>query len=310
MPGLIDPRRLVAGAVALLALLAPLYVFLLAPGGDDAASIGEARLLETPSRPGQQVGLTEGDLAPDFELPSPDGEALRLSELRGRPVLINFWATWCASCLSEMPEIAALQQEKGEAFHVLAINAGESRADALEFIDFLDTPAFRFGLDQSLLISDAYNVYGLPMSVFIDADGVVRGAYQGHASRVRLVSLVDAAIQAKAPVEIAPELRPVTTIERDRIITLSRQGAGRLALSSRTLRCDLSYCAETWLKAIEAVAGVKELSFSTPGAIDPELIIDFDTALPEQMLIDEIVRLLEASQDPLYRRPVEVRYAD
>ena len=206
--------------------------------------------------------------------------------------------------------LAALQEEKGDAFQVLAINAGESRTDALEFVDFLKAPAFRFGLDQSLVISDAYGVYGLPMSVFIDSDGVVRSVYQGHANRARLASLVDAAIQARAPVEMAPELRPLTTIERDRIITVSRVGEGRLVLASRALRCDLTYCAETWLRAIETVAGVTELSFSMANANHPELSIEFDTRLSEQTLIDEVLRLLEASQDPLYRRPVEVRYAD
>ena len=122
---------------------------------------------------------------------------MRLSELRGRPLLINFWATWCASCLSEMPDIKALQEEYGyDTFSVLAINAGETRDEALEFIDFLDAP-FIYALDPSLIASDAYGVYGLPLSVFIDSGGVIRAVYRGHANRERLGALMTAAIEAR-----------------------------------------------------------------------------------------------------------------
>ena len=162
-------------ASSLALIVVPLLVFVLRDT-DDGVTSG-ATLLDTPpadQRRAAAVGLDAGKLAPEFEVSSPDGSRVRLSDLRGRPVIINFWSTWCTSCLTEMPEIRALQEEKGlDAFAVVAINAGESLTQAQEFIDFLDAP-FVYGLDPNLVVADAYGVYGLPHSVFIDAEGVVQ----------------------------------------------------------------------------------------------------------------------------------------
>src|SRR5439155_4950609 len=93
--------------------------------------IQPAVLVETPGSQNQslKVGLSPGQLAPNFEVSTPDVTRVRLSDLRGRPVLINFWARWCTSCLSEMPNIKAVQQDIGtDRLAVVAINAGETRA--------------------------------------------------------------------------------------------------------------------------------------------------------------------------------------
>ncbi|HEY4685757.1 MAG TPA: redoxin domain-containing protein, partial [Dehalococcoidia bacterium] len=64
--------------------------------------------IETPNALGLSVGLRQGDLAPDFEFSAFDGRRLRLSDFRGRPVLLNFWATWCIPCKRELPAMEAL----------------------------------------------------------------------------------------------------------------------------------------------------------------------------------------------------------
>jgi hypothetical protein len=94
---------------------------------------------------------------------------------------------------------------------VLAINAGETRADALEFIDFLRAP-FVYGLDTGMRVTDAYGVYGLPLSVFIDSSGVVQAVYRGHASAALLERFVVAAIGAHPPGEVPAVLRIISTI--------------------------------------------------------------------------------------------------
>ena len=296
-------RRAIIGVAVLGALLLPAYLLLL----DRDDGIDRARLLTTR---GGNVGLDDGKLAPDFELPSYNGDSLRLSDLRGRPLLINFWATWCGSCLSEMPEIAALQQDRGaDTFGVLAINAGETREQAGKFIDFLGAP-FDYGLDADLVVADAYGVYGLPMSVFLDADGIVRAVYRGHADRARLEAFLDAATQSRPPPDLPVQVRTVSTIPRERLLTVSQASDSTVLLRSRSLRCDPSYCAEMAAATLSSVTGVLSTNWA-PAETLPSLRVRFNPSVTD---VDAIARALaaalEASKDPLYELPVDVRYED
>lgn len=307
MTGFVDPRRLVVGAAVLAALLAPFYLFVLRSDGTEGTP--RARLLDTPSADGvaHGVGLDAGELAPDFEVSTTEGGRARLSSLRGRPVLINFWAAWCASCLTEMPVIKEAQQEQGvDAFIVLAVNAGETRERALEFVNFLDAP-FVYGLDPDLHVADAYGVYGLPLSVFIDARGVVQAAYSGHADRARLGVYLAAAIEGRPPGPQPFALRPVSTIPRERLLLVERHGSGRLRFTSRSLRCDASYCADSVVDDLRAVAGVLGVELTREG--EPAMVLRFDpSALDEAAAVKLVVAALQSQMDPVYTRPVEVRY--
>jgi thiol-disulfide isomerase/thioredoxin len=213
----VNLARLAVSAVVLTAMLVPAYFLIIRDESDPG--IAPAALVDTDA--GRQVGLDVGQYAPDFEISTPEGERVRLSDLRGRPAIVNFWATWCGSCLTEMPDLKALQENRGvENVSILAVNAGESRDQADEFIDFLDAP-FIYGLDLGLVISDAYGVYGLPLSVFLDAEGVVRGVYRGHAQPAILEALVTAAFEAAPHGELPAVLRTVSHIPRERVLTAS-----------------------------------------------------------------------------------------
>lgn len=126
------------------------------------------------------------NLAPDFQLKGLDGKIYTLSGFRGRPVLINFWATWCGPCRGEMPyleEVYRDWKEKGLVF--LAVNIGESASDVREFMD-------RYGLtmpvlmDTSRAVAGKYNITGIPTTYFIDSDGIIQnkvaGAFPNKAS--------------------------------------------------------------------------------------------------------------------------------
>lgn len=116
-----------------------------------------------------------GQHAPDFTLNTLDGEAVTLSELRGRPVFINFWATWCGPCRIEMPAIErAYQEHAGEGLTVLAVNLTDvdDVASVSTFVDELNL-TFPILLDVDGYVSgELYRVPGLPMSVFITPDGI------------------------------------------------------------------------------------------------------------------------------------------
>jgi cytochrome c biogenesis protein CcmG, thiol:disulfide interchange protein DsbE len=137
-----------------------------------------------------------GKPAPAFALVDPSGVAYSLEDLRGQVVLVNFWATWCAPCRTEMPELDQVARDYREAgFRVLAVNVLEDAAAVRRYGEELqlDLPLL---LDPSGGVYKAYNVQGLPTSFLVDRDGVIRDVRYGVVSRAyfeaRLPALLDA----------------------------------------------------------------------------------------------------------------------
>ena len=112
--------------------------------------------------------------APDFTLPTLSGAPIRLADLRGKVVLLNFWATWCVPCRTEMPSIEALYQRyKDRGLEVVAVNLDIlSTAGVAEFVQEAGV-TFRVGLDPSWSSAQAYRVLGLPTTYLIDRAGYV-----------------------------------------------------------------------------------------------------------------------------------------
>jgi peroxiredoxin len=120
-----------------------------------------------------------GHPAPDFTLPALDGSAVHLSGLRNRVVLLNFWATWCTPCRSEMPMLANwYRQLHGQHFVILGVDQQQSAAQARSFAQKYHIP-YPILLDQSGAISAQYDVVGLPTSLLIDRNGVVESVKAG-----------------------------------------------------------------------------------------------------------------------------------
>ncbi len=118
----------------------------------------------------------EGFAAPDFELSTLTGETVALSDLKGKAVLVNFWASWCPPCRSEMPAMQQIYRDLGpDEFVILAVNS--THQDRLsEVKSFVNERGLTFPilLDTTGQVNAAYQVRSLPTSFFIDRDGIIR----------------------------------------------------------------------------------------------------------------------------------------
>jgi peroxiredoxin len=133
-----------------------------------------------------------GSPAPDFSLEDTHGQALTLSSLKGKPVLINFWATWCVPCRVEMPAIEAVYQEhKDEGFTVLAVDADEPLREVTGFVNAFGL-TFDILMDPGSTVNDLYRVRFYPSSFFIDRDGRVVALKIGEMTESELAEYLDA----------------------------------------------------------------------------------------------------------------------
>lgn len=126
------------------------------------------------------VGASEGQTAPDFTLKSRAGENVKLNELRGTVVLVNFWASWCGPCRTEMPLLDDLYQEyRDYGFTILGVNLDEERAQAEKLLEKVPV-SFPILFDPTNSTTETYNVDAMPTTVLIDRNGVIRHHHRGY----------------------------------------------------------------------------------------------------------------------------------
>lgn len=132
-----------------------------------AAGQGDSMIEFKPGMP-----IKEGVAAPDFTGELMDGISITLSELQGKPVIINFWATWCGPCVKEMPAFERLKDDFGDKIGIIAVNCGD---DAETVKDFVEENGYTFPvvLDEEYSISMLYPTNSIPYTVVLDAEGKV-----------------------------------------------------------------------------------------------------------------------------------------
>jgi cytochrome c biogenesis protein CcmG, thiol:disulfide interchange protein DsbE len=115
-----------------------------------------------------------GDAAPDFELATLDGGTVRLSELRGTPVVLNLWASYCNPCREEFPLLREADRAADGDYVVLGVDTEDIRGDALAFAKD-ERATWVNAFDPDGVVKETYGARGLPYTYFIDADGTVQG---------------------------------------------------------------------------------------------------------------------------------------
>jgi peroxiredoxin len=122
-------------------------------------------------------GLKVGAKAPDFELKTLTGETVKLSDLKGKNVMLNFWATWCPPCKAEMPAMEQFHKEAGDKVVILAVNI-DPHLDVQAFVDE-NKITFPIPLDAEDTVNEMYQVLSIPTTYFIDTKGNIGNKYIG-----------------------------------------------------------------------------------------------------------------------------------
>lgn len=142
------------------------------------------------------IGISLGDIAPDFETVTDNGQPIRLSDYRGDIVLLNFWATWCGPCRIEMPEFEAIYTaRKNQGFTIIAVNNQEPAAKVRSFRDEMNV-SFPLVMDEQASIQTQYNIFSYPSTFILGRDGTILARHFGPLTAEQINQLVDDALDA------------------------------------------------------------------------------------------------------------------
>jgi thiol-disulfide isomerase/thioredoxin len=142
-----------------------------------AAALLAIAFQQPPARPSAS---SAGRAAPSVTLKALDGSAVRLSDAKGKVVLIDFWATWCAPCQVTFPGLDALAASfRDQDVGVFAVNEDESRKNVEAFLE-AHPHSMRVLLDPRMAAADAFKVRGIPSAFILDRDGRIRFSHLGY----------------------------------------------------------------------------------------------------------------------------------
>ena len=166
------PRRrpwLVLGAVGACVVIVGVVVGVaVASGGDDSSP----------------------EPAPDAEFALVDGGTASIGDFAGQPVVVNFWASWCAPCIREMPTFEDVHQELGDEVVFVGLNVNDRERDALRLIDETGV-TYLMGVDPAGDLPEAFGGIGMPTTAFVTADGMIAHVHTGELDRAGLTQSIE-----------------------------------------------------------------------------------------------------------------------
>ncbi len=165
------------------------------PDGDQYATSDTEEPTSGESEPIESGEPAEpADLAPDFTVYDVNGDEVKLSDFFGRPIVVNFWATWCSPCKREMPSFERMYEKYGEDVVFLMVNLTDGYQDTVKKAsDFVEKNGYTFPVyfDTAYNAAITYAVNSIPMSLFIDARGEITRSYVGMISESVLEARIE-----------------------------------------------------------------------------------------------------------------------
>lgn len=152
---------------------------------------GKSGTVETDADTEQEEQRT---LAPDFTVTDKEGNEVKLSDFIGKPVVLNFWASWCAPCKSEMPDFEEAYGKYKESIHFLMVNLTDGSQETIESASsYISEAGYTFPVyyDTQSQAAMTYQVYSVPTSYFIDAEGNLVAWAQGMINSEQLQKGID-----------------------------------------------------------------------------------------------------------------------
>jgi thiol-disulfide isomerase/thioredoxin len=158
-------------------MILALIIALIASGCSEKKETPEKATTNTEEQVNQQTS-EDAIIAPDFELETLDGKTIKLSEMRDKNVILNFWATWCGYCVLEMPDLQKLQEKYKDDLLILTVNVGESKEVVQKFMEEnnLDLAVV---LDKDMAVSNNYGIRSYPTTIAVNKKGEAVRGYVG-----------------------------------------------------------------------------------------------------------------------------------
>lgn len=142
-----------------------------------------------------EVGIEEGNKAPDFELTTLKGEQLELSDMVGKKVILNFWATWCPPCKAEMPHMQDFYEEQADnGVEVVAVNLTTAEKNTADIGKFVEEYGLTFSIpldEEGDIGGDTYQAYSIPTSYIIDSNGIIRKKVVGPMDKELMTEFIN-----------------------------------------------------------------------------------------------------------------------
>jgi peroxiredoxin len=171
-------RSVVLPVSLVVAIVAALLYIQSGGSGSEDDGFGTVALPPAGNATSESPSATAGRAAPDFLLRGLDGSTLRLSDLQGRPVIVNFWATWCSTCRAETPDLIELyERHQADGLVLIGVNLRENEGSVASFVEDFGI-SYPIVFDRTGEVAGTWRIggpnRGVPSTYFIDSAGVVR----------------------------------------------------------------------------------------------------------------------------------------